>query len=144
MTSTLAGPADRDALLDTDRRFFAALTAADHDQLDRILAEDFLIVAVDSGAVATRADLLALVRSGEVAFPEVRSFPEEAVVRRVGEVGVVVGRTAMEFTGPAGAAFHAGSRYTHVFTRSADDTASGWRLLSAQGTQIRTGDQPQP
>jgi ketosteroid isomerase-like protein len=109
--------------LDLDQQFFDALTSADVPALDRLLHPDLLIVAVHDGAVATRAELIDAVGSGAVAFPAIATFPEEASVRTVGDVDVVVGRTAMEFTG-----FAAASRYTHVWTRG--------RLLSAQGTPI--------
>ncbi|MEU9832054.1 nuclear transport factor 2 family protein [Streptosporangium sp. NPDC048047] len=133
MTIT-ATPGDRASLLDHDRRFFDALVAADTAELGDLLAGDFVIVAVNDGAVATAADLLGAMSSGDLRFPAVRSFPEEAVVRRVGDVGIVVGRTEMSFTGDDGTAFTAGSRYTHVF---AADPAGGWRLVSAQGTEIK-------
>ncbi|MFG1751503.1 YybH family protein [Streptosporangium sandarakinum] len=134
MTTITADSDDRASLLGHDRRFFDALVAADTAALGDLLHDDFVIVAVNDGAVATAADLLGAVSSGDLRFPAVRSFPEEAVVRRVGDVGIVVGRTEMSFTGDDGTAFTAGSRYTHVF---AADPAGGWRLLSAQGTEIR-------
>ena len=123
----------RSTLLAADQRFFDALTAADHDALDALLAPDFLIVDIHTGSIGTRAQLLALIRSGELVFPAVLAFPEESIVRTVGETGIVVGRTRMHFTGPDNASFHADSRYTHVYAAHGDD----WRLLSAQGTQIR-------
>ena len=92
------------------------------------------MVAINNGATATRADLLGLVSSGTLRFPAVRSFPDEAVVRRIGDVGIVVGRTSMNFTNADGTVFTAGSRYTHVF---ASDPRAGWRLVSAQGTEIK-------
>src|SRR3954465_12879260 len=105
----LTGPDDRTLLLDHDRRFFDALVAADVARLDDLLADDFIMVAIDNGAVATRADLLGLMSSGTLRFPAVRSFPDEAVVRRVGDVGIVVGRTSMNFTDVDGTVFTAGS-----------------------------------
>lgn len=109
--------------LELDQRFFDALTGADTAALEQLLHPNFLIVAVHDGSVATRAELLDAVGSGAVAFPAIATFPDEASVRTVGDVQVVVGRTTMEFTG-----FAAASRYTHVWT--------GGRLLSAQGTPI--------
>jgi ketosteroid isomerase-like protein len=132
----LTDPDDRTLLLDHDRRFFDALVAADVARLDDLLADDFIMVAIDNGAVATRADLLGLMSSGTLRFPAVRSFPDEAVVRRVGDVGIVVGRTSMNFANSDGTVFTAGSRYTHVF---ASDSIAGWRLVSAQGTEIKPG-----
>ena len=122
----------RTALLAADQRFFDALTSGDHDTLAELLAEDFLIVDIHSGSVGTRADLLGLIKSGELVFPAVQAFPDEAVVRRAGEAGIVVGRTRMHFTGPDDVRFEADSRYTHVYS-SLGDT---WQLISAQGTRI--------
>lgn len=109
--------------LDLDQLFFDALTSADVSTLERLLHPDFLIVAVHDGAVASRADLVEAVTSGAVTFPAITMFPAEASVRTVGDVHIVVGHTAMEFTG-----FAAASRYTHVWT--------GGRLPTAQGTPI--------
>ncbi|MET8143168.1 nuclear transport factor 2 family protein [Sphaerisporangium sp. NPDC005288] len=125
---------DRASLLDHDRRFFDALVAADVTGLASLLAEDFVMVAVGDGAVVTRDDLLTAVSTGAVRFPVIESFPGEAVVRRIGGTGIVVGRTGMSFTGPDGAPFTADSRYTHVFTTT---PTGGWHLMSAQGTQIK-------
>lgn len=127
---------DRAALLNHDRRFFDALVAGDTASLGDLLADDFILVAIDSGSVATRNDLLDLVSAGTLQFPAIQSFPDEAVVRRIGDVGVVVGRTSMNFTLADGSAFTAGSRYTHVFVT---DEAAGWRLISGQGTEIKPG-----
>jgi hypothetical protein len=124
--------ADRAALLDRDQEFFTALVAADMSRLEDIVATDFLIVDIGSGSVFTRDELLDAVRSGAVRFPAVEAFPDEASVRRVESVGIVVGRTAMNFQNADGTSFVAGSRYTHVY--ALQDGA--WRLLSAQGTTI--------
>jgi ketosteroid isomerase-like protein len=134
--TTLAGPDDRTLLLDRDRRFFDALVAADIACLEDLLADDFIMVGINDGATATRTDLLGLMSSGTLQFPAVQSFPDEAVVRRVGDVGIIVGRTSMNFTNINGTVFTAGSRYTHVF---ASDSIAGWRLISAQGTEIKPG-----
>jgi ketosteroid isomerase-like protein len=133
--NTLANPDDRASLLDLDQRFFDALVAGDDAGLGELLADDFILVSVSDGAAVTRADLLGAVSAGAVRFPAVETFHDEAVVRRVGDVGIVVGRTGMSFTDADGTAFTAGSRYTHVF---AAEPGGGWRLLSAQGTQIST------
>lgn len=126
----------RSALLAADQRFFDALTAGDHETLAQLLAEDFLIVDIQSGSIGTREQLLGLIRSGALVFPAVQAFPDEAIVRTVGDAGIVVGRTRMHFTGPDDTTFHADSRYTHVYAA----TGADWRLLSAQGTQIRVGE----
>jgi ketosteroid isomerase-like protein len=133
--STIANPDDRTTLLDRDQRFFDALVAGDTTTLGELLAEDFILVSISDGAAVTRSDLLGAVSSGAVRFPAVRSFHDEAIVRRIGETGIVVGRTGMEFTDADGATFTAGSRYTHVFIHAPE---AGWRLVSAQGTEIKS------
>ncbi|MFJ4654556.1 nuclear transport factor 2 family protein [Nocardia sp. NPDC088792] len=130
---------DRTSLLEQDQRFFDALVAADTNSLNELLAEDFILVAVNDGATVTKADLLAVMASGTLRFPAIESHPAEAIVRRIAEVAIVVGRTSMNFTNPDGTTFTTASRYTHVF--SYDDVA-GWRLVSAQGTQITPASQP--
>ncbi|MGW5931709.1 YybH family protein [Streptomyces anulatus] len=128
---------DRAALVEHDQRFFNALVSADTACLGELLADDFILVSIEDGSVVPRLALLAAVSSGIVTFPAVESFPEEAVVRRHGDVGIVVGRTNMNFASSDGTTFTAGSRYTHVFTA---DSAAGWRLVSAQGTRITSAD----
>ena len=124
---------DRAALVAADRAFFDALVSGDSAAVDRLLARDFVIVSVQDGSANTRADLIAALDDG-LRFPAVTDHPGEAIVRVVGEVGIVVGRTAMSFTGADGSPFEAGSRYTHVYVRESD----GWQLLSAQGSEIRS------
>ncbi|KJS61861.1 YybH family protein [Streptomyces rubellomurinus] len=128
---------DRAALIEHDRRFFDALVAGDAARLGELLADDFLLVGVEDGSVVPRSALLDAVAAGAVTFPAIESFPEEAVVRRIGDVGIVVGRTGMNFVNSDGTGFVAGSRYTHVFAK---DSATGWRLVSAQGTRITSAD----
>jgi hypothetical protein len=129
--------ADRAALLAADQRFFDALVAADHDELDGLLAEGFLIVDVRSGSIGTRDELLGAVRSGDLIFPAIQVLSGESVVRRIGGAGIVIGRTSMSLGDQNGSDFRVDSRYTHVFT-AADDDDRPWRLISAQGTEVRT------
>ncbi|GII04105.1 hypothetical protein Pta02_61130 [Planobispora takensis] len=121
-------------MLRHDQYFFQALMDGDAALLDALLAEDFVLVGVEDGAIADKATLLNLITGGALRFPAIGSFPEEALVRRIGDVGLVVGRTSMTFQNPDGTTFSAGSRYTHVFAADASGT---WRLVSAQGTAIK-------
>lgn len=130
--SIIATPDDRTALLAQDQRFFDALVAADTARLKDLLAEDFILVAVNDGAAVTKADLVGAIDAG-LRFPAIESHPADAVVRRIGDVAIVVGWTSMNFTDADGTAFTSASRYTHVFNL---DGAAGWRLVSAQGTTI--------
>jgi ketosteroid isomerase-like protein len=126
--------ADRVTLLEHDQRFFDALVASEVAVLEELLADDFVLVGVEDGAVADKRMLLDLVASGSLRFPRIQSFPDEAIVRVIGTVGIVVERTGMNFINPDGTTFGAGSRYTHVY---AADVHGAWRLVSAQGTATR-------
>jgi ketosteroid isomerase-like protein len=116
-----------------DADFFQALLAGDIPALESLLAEDFLIVDVASGSVHPRAAFLEAISGRVVTFQEIKTFPDETVIRLAGSgTGIVVGRTAMSFSDAEGAATEVASRYTHVF--QADE--SNWQLVSAQGTPI--------
>ena len=125
---------DTEALQRADAAFFKALLERDMPALEALLAEEFVIVDVASGSVHHRAAFLEAISGGMVAFTEIEVFPDETVIRLAGPgTGIVVGRTAMSFSGPDGALTEVASRYTHVF--QADGPK--WRLVSAQGTLIR-------
>lgn len=122
---------ERATILDYDQRFFDALTTADADSLTGLLADDFVLVTVNNGDIVPGRALIEAVRSKAVRFSEIQAFHDEALVRRIGEVAIVVGRTSMTFLTDDGTVT-TGSRYTHVF----QTVGGGWRLVSAQGTQL--------
>jgi ketosteroid isomerase-like protein len=112
-----------------DHDFFAALVAANVASLDRILADDFMLIDVMSGSQVPRATLIDLVGSKSLVFEAIE--PIETLVRVYETSAVVTGRTQMR--GRFGEQpFSAASRYTHVFVWQFDR----WRLVAAQGTQI--------
>ena len=116
-----------------DLAFFKALLHPDLPALEAMLADQFLIVDVASGSVHLREAFLEAISGGMVTFREIKTFPEEAVIRLVGPgTGIVIGCTAMSFSDPEGALTELASRYTHVFQSDGGD----WRLVSAQGTPI--------
>src|SRR5438094_474135 len=54
--------------LAADKRFFNALIAGDVQALNRILADDFILIDVMSGSEITKAAFLAATGSGQVKF----------------------------------------------------------------------------
>jgi len=123
---------DESSALEAERQFFAALMGADLAALDRLLAEDFILIDVMRGAEVTKADLLAAVGSGQLQFEAIKPCgPTERRVRLYGSTAVITGRT--EMSGRFGTMpFAARSRYTHVYV----EQPGGWRMVSAQGTRI--------
>jgi ketosteroid isomerase-like protein len=110
--------------------FIDALVEGDVGSLQRLLADDFVLVDVRRGGEIGRSALLDAMAARQLRIAGLDVV--ERRVRRYGEVAVVVGRTAMRGD-VGGEPFVAASRYTHVLARGA---AGEWRLVSAQGTQI--------
>ncbi len=122
---------DKSDPLAAERQFFSSLIDTDVESLDRILGDDFLLIDVMTGSEVKKPDLLAVLRLGQLKFEAIE--PVESRVRLYGNTAVITGRTQM--TGRFGEMpFTASSRYTHVFIRE----QSQWRLVTAQGTQIRS------
>jgi ketosteroid isomerase-like protein len=111
--------------------FFTALVEGDAQALDSVLADHFVLVGVNDGAVVPREALVTLVSQGQLQFDAIEPDRSEALVRRYGSTAIVVGRTKMRGSYD-GAPFSAKSRYTHVFVEDQDR----WRLASSQGTLI--------
>jgi ketosteroid isomerase-like protein len=124
-------------VLTAEDAFFAALLDADRPALDRLLAEDFLLIDVLAGQAVTRTALLDLVGSGELVFTQIDRPPGDVSVRQRPGLAVVVGRTRMRMRVP-GAEVTADSRYTHVYVLDGDR----WRLLTAQGTRLAEPTEP--
>ena len=115
--------------LDTDKQFFDALIAGDVQALNRILADDFILIDVMSGSEITKPAFLAATGSGQVKFEAIE--PADNRVRLYQTTAIITGRTQMK--GRLGdAPFAATSRYTHVFVSLQNE----WRLATAQGTPI--------
>lgn len=101
---------DQDPLA-AERRFFAALIAADLEDLDRVLADDFVLIDVMRGDEIPKPALVAVLGSGQLRFLAIE--PLESRVRRYPGTAVVTGRTHMSGTFD-GTPFTTSSRYTHV------------------------------
>jgi ketosteroid isomerase-like protein len=116
-------------VMSAERVFFDALLGARVGQLEELLAGDFQIIDVLSGAVADRAALLGAVGAGQLRFEAIDVL--ESKTRGYGDTVIVTGRTRMRGS-YQGQPFGAHSRYTHVYVRQ----QGRWRLASAQGTPI--------
>ena len=115
--------------LTTDSDFFAALIQGDTAALDRILADDFVLIGVVDGSEIPKNDLLTAIDLRQVEFESIE--PSENRVRVYYTMAVVTGRTDMK--GRMGdTPFALSSRYTHVFV----EQEGKCRLVAAQGTQI--------
>ncbi len=119
-------------VLAAERQFFASLIAADGPALERLLADDFVLIDVMRGAEISKQDLVAALGAGQVRFDGIEAT--DARVRMYGDAAVVTGRTEMRIRFGLDSAT-VRSRYTHVFVRQDNE----WRFVSAQGTPIAEG-----
>jgi ketosteroid isomerase-like protein len=115
----------------TEQEFFEALIEADQAALDRLLADDFLLIDVLTGSEVSKSALIEIVGARALRFEEIDRI--NLRVRFYGAVAVITGQTAVigDFNGRR---FEVESRYTHVLT----EQLGNWRMVAAQGTQVVT------
>ena len=112
-----------------EQEFFTALIEADQAALEKILADDFLLIDVMTGSEVSKAALIEVISSRVFRFDEVNRIDYQ--LRNYEAVAVITGQTKM--TGDVnGRRFEIDSRYTHVFV----DLGETWRMVTAQGTKI--------
>ncbi len=108
--------------------FFGALVEVRTDELELLVADDFLLADL-SGGIMSKDALIQAVGSGQLHFDGIETV--ESTIRLYGPTAIVTGRTQMR--GRFGAAsFMVHSRYTHVYV----EQEGKLRLASAQGTPI--------
>jgi hypothetical protein len=123
---------DTSGALAADREFFKALTEGNGDAVNRLLANDFILIDVMRGAEVPKVALVELVGSGQLKFESIT--PAEVHARRYGSTTIVSGRTEMRLRFEE-TAITIKSRYTHVYV----EAQGHWTMVSAQGTQISEG-----
>lgn len=133
LSAANAAAADDDAadiagVLEVQAQRFQAMTTANTNALNQILADDLVYVHT-TGAVDSKSSLVASIGSGAIDY--VSLSPTETQVRIHGAIAIVTGIAAMQVV--AAATEHILSvRFTDVYLR-ADD---GWQLVSWQSTRI--------
>ena len=118
---------DRVALLELDKRYFAAI-AGDWVALDTILADEFFYNTA-SGASLPKAALIAYLKTGAVVLGN--SSSEDKQVQLYRDVGLVTGVTRVKVT-LNGEERLIASRYLHVWSRQSGD----WKLVARQVTYL--------
>jgi len=118
----------REEPIGADREFLRALVAREFDLVERILADDFVLIDL-SGAVVPKEGFLAGLRSGDLNFEAIQ--PEDVSAHVYDGTALVRGRTAMRGSFK-GAPFAFNSRYTHTYIQQ----SGRWRMVAAQGTPI--------
>ncbi|MBA3678304.1 MAG: nuclear transport factor 2 family protein [Sphingosinicella sp.] len=122
------GSSDHLQLLRIEQRWNDAVVARNAPELDRILADDFLLIWVN-GAISTKAELIAAAVGRKAEIEPFRT--EDVLVRVYGNVAVLTGRFRQ--TARLGARSEINSfRYTDVYRRS----KRGWQAVSAHASLL--------
>lgn len=112
---------DKAAVAALDTQYQAAVKANDVATMDRILADDFILV-IGSGKTFTKADLLQSARSKEVQYEHQEDT--EQTVRVWGDTAVVTAKLWLKGT-QAGKPFERTLWFSDTYVR----TSSGWRYV---------------
>ena len=111
-----------------------ALSKNDADAMDKIYADNYMIVNGD-GTVQTKAERLAALRSGETKYASFEYTDQTVRVNPDGNSAVGIARLTIKGT-MKGKPMDGVYRVTGVYSK----TNAGWKLMSASSTKITGGD----
>jgi ketosteroid isomerase-like protein len=117
---------DKKAVAALDTQYQAAVEKNDAATMDRILADDFILV-VGSGKTYTKADLLKEARGGNVVYEH--QSDTEQIVRVWGDTAVVTAKLWEKGT-EDGKAFDKTLWFSDTYVR----TPKGWRYVFGQAS----------
>jgi ketosteroid isomerase-like protein len=124
---TTSSAADAQAVAALDTRYQAAVAKNDAATMDRILADDFVLVT-GKGKVFTKTDLLNEARSGKTVYE--RQEEIEQKVRVWGDTAVVTALLWVKGAGEEKKAFDYKLWFSDTYVR----TPSGWRYVFGQAS----------
>lgn len=122
-----ASEADRAAVAALDTAYQAAVKANDAATMERILADDFVLV-LGNGTTFGKADLLREARARSRSYERQDEF--ERSVRVWGDTAVVTARLWLKGTERNGAAFDYQLWFSDTYAR----TPQGWRYVLGQAS----------
>lgn len=136
-----AAPAANSAAIETDIKKLvndtaAALAKNDVDALDRLYADNYMLVNLD-GSVQNKADRLGSIKSGETKFDSF-TYDEVNVRTNLEGTGAVVIMRATATGMNKGKKVDGVVRVTQVWSKTKD----GWRQVSGHATQIAAAASP--
>jgi ketosteroid isomerase-like protein len=123
-----AADADRAAVARLDTEYQAAVFRNDAATMDRILADDFVLV-LGNGTVHDKAELLAEARAASITWLEQREIDDSQKVRVWGDTAVVTAKLWVKGTS-GGKAFDRKLWFSDTYVRTKD----GWRYVFGQAS----------
>ena len=119
---------DETSVRAAEAEFFSALEAGDTGALERLLADDFTLIATN-GMVISKTGLMGAIAGGILVFERIE--PVTTTVRSYNGTAVVTGQTRMRGRF-GGVSSEMDSRYTHVYV----ELEGRLQFVSAQGTVV--------
>ena len=123
-----AGKKEEDVVAALDTEYQAAVERNDAATMDRILADDFVLV-LGNGTVHTKAELLEEARSASITWEQQKEIDASQKVRVWGDTAVVTAKLWVKGTQGA-KAFDRKLWFSDTYVR----TKSGWRYVFGQAS----------
>jgi ketosteroid isomerase-like protein len=121
---------DKAAIAALDTQYQAAVKENDVATMDRILADDFVLVT-GVGKTFNKADLLNSARSKEVSYERQEEIPQTQTVRVWGDTAVVTALLWVKGKREGGEPFDYKLWFSDTYAR----TPAGWRYVFGQAAQ---------
>lgn len=128
-----AAEAEIKKLMDTTT---AALNKNDADAMEKVYADNYMIVNLD-GSVQNKAERLATLRSGDAKYTAFSYSDANIRINPEGNGAVVIAKLSMKGTFK-GKPLDGDYRNTLVYSKTKD----GWKLVSAASTKIEAAAEP--
>ena len=128
---TAAAEAEVKKLMDAAQ---TALAKNDADAMERIYADNYMLVNLD-GSVQTKAERLAALRSGDTKYSSFNYSEPNIRVKPDGTSAIVIARLTMKGT-TKGKPMDGDYRVTQVYGKMPDGS---WKQITAQATKIEGG-----
>jgi ketosteroid isomerase-like protein len=127
---------DRQVVATLDTEYQAAVKRNDAEVMERILAEDFVLV-LGNGTTYTRADLLKEARGGRIRYEQQDEDPGTQIVRVWGDTAVVTARLWIKGV-RGGETFDRRLWFSDTYVRTPD----GWRYVFGQASLTLPNETP--
>ena len=128
VAAATAADAGRAAVAKLDTEYQAAVFRNDAATMDRILADDFILV-LGNGSVHDKAELLAGARAASITWEEQREIDDSQTVRVWGDTAVVTAKLWVKGTS-GGKSFDRKLWFSDTYVRTKD----GWRYVFGQAS----------
>ena len=120
---------DEKAVDALDTEYQAAVEKNDAATMDRILADDFILV-LGNGTVITKADLIKEAKAGSLKYEQQKEVDNSQKVRVYGDTAIVTAKLWVKYTTTEGKSSDHKLWFSDTYVRTKD----GWRYVFGQAS----------